>query len=301
MPPRLHYAPNARRGFTLVELLVVLVIIAILSSLTLAGLARAGSRSKADATKFMIRKLNDAILEHYETYEDLAITITTTASPHTTIAATRRARIREEMPDAWADVGPTANNYPSNIGAPKSAAGRAYARYRALYPQAASNQTFQGAECLYMIMTQSGLFTDFLTTIKADQIGDIDEDGAKEFLDGWKRPIDFMRWAPAVPSLLSSIQIADSNSHPDPIEEGIVPIPSPQAYATYPLISSSGPDGATGEPGAYGLVTAQNGWPDNTLNDICNFAPTGNRIVGRESADSTTYRDNITNHQLIAE
>lgn len=301
MPTTPSTTTPSRRGFTLVELMVVLVIIAILSSLTLAGLARAGSRGKADVTKFMIRKLNDAIMEQYETYEDLVITITAAAPPHTTIAATRRARIREEMPDAWADVGPTPNGYASNIGTPTNAVGRAYQRYRLQYPNAATNKTFQGAECLYMIITQSGFFPDFMTTIKPDLVGDTDDDGAREFLDGWKRPIEFLRWAPGVPPLLSEIQVPNATKSPDPIEEGISPPPTAPAFALFPLIYSSGPDGAAGESGAYGLVVAEDGWPNDKLDDVCNFAPKNNGKVGEASAGSTTYRDNITNHQLISE
>ena len=29
-----------------------------------------------------------------------------------------------------------------------------------------------------------------------DEIGDMDEDGMKEILDGWGTPIEFLRWAP---------------------------------------------------------------------------------------------------------
>ena len=55
----------------------------------------------------------------------------------------------------------------------------------------------QGAECLYLILStikdgdKSAL--DFFTK---DEIGDVDEDGFKEILDGWGTPILFLRWAP---------------------------------------------------------------------------------------------------------
>lgn len=283
MSTHLHEAPNARRGFTLVELLVVLVIVAILSSLTLAGLARAGSKTKADVSKFMIRKLNDAIMDQYERYEDLALTVT----PLTTL----RARMREEMPDRWADVAPS-----TNVPSPSTAMGRAYQRYKARFPAAASNETFQGAECLYMIVTESGQFPDLMGSVKPDRVGDIDADGAREFLDGWGRPLEFFRWAPGLPRLLTPIQIADKDAYADPLD---VAGADPNAFALYPVIYSAGPDGATGEPGSYGLTVAEDGWPNTALPNICQFKPAGANLVGEQT--SQTYRDNITNHILMAE
>lgn len=294
---RLLYAvPNARRGFTLVELMVVIIIIGILSSLTLAGLANARSRSKADASRFIIRKLSDAIMEQYESYEDLALTISTPTAPYTTALATLRARMREELPDSWADVAPS-----TNVPTATTALGRSFQSYKARFPNSASNKSFQGAECLYMIVTESGLFPDFIGSLRQERVGDIDADGAREFLDGWGRPIEFMRWAPGLPSLLTAIQIpktAAGNPQPDPFD--VFGIDS-NAFALFPLVYSSGPDGATGEAGAYGLVVAEDGWPNAALSDICNFKPKNSGIVGEASTDSTAYRDNITNHQLIVE
>ncbi len=38
------------------------------------------------------------------------------------------------------------------------------------------------------------------TLFKESEIGDTDGDGAPEFLDGWKHPISFLRWAPGFDS-----------------------------------------------------------------------------------------------------
>ena len=55
----------SRNGFTLVELMVVIVIISILSALTLSGLAGARQRAKIDKTKSTIRKLHEIVIPQY--------------------------------------------------------------------------------------------------------------------------------------------------------------------------------------------------------------------------------------------
>ena len=284
----LHRSRMAIRGFTLVELLVVLVIISILSALTLSGLARAASRTKADSTKFMVRKLSDALMEQYETYEDLPLGGLSLLQI--------RTRMREELPDSWADVAPS-----TNITTATTSMGRAYQRYKAAHSNAAANKAFQGAECLYMIVTESGLFPSFMESLKSDRVGDVDDDGAREFLDGWGRPIEFMRWAPGLPSQLTTIQVPNATTNHDPCDITDPPTDS-TAFALFPLIYSSGPDGAAGEAGAYGLVVAEDGWPNTSLPQICLYAPASSSVVGTASTNNpTAYRDNITNHQLIGE
>ena len=59
-------------------------------------------------------------------------------------------------------------------------------------PEALSNQ---GAECLYLIMATS--FVGGVPAINAipdSNIGDTDEDGLLEILDGWGQPLGFIRW-----------------------------------------------------------------------------------------------------------
>jgi prepilin-type N-terminal cleavage/methylation domain-containing protein len=293
MTPALSTAPNARRGFTLVELMVVLVIIAILSGLSLGGLARAASRTKADLSEFIIRKISDAITEHYETYEDLRLS----GKSLTDV----RQRMREELPDSWFDVfGSSGSNLTI---APTTPAGRAYARHYGSGP--APTAQYAGAECLYMIISQSGLFTDVLAGIRAEQIGDIDNDGRREFLDGWKQPISFIRWAPGFSSdppsapaprrALSLIQIADPSNYHDPVD---IDNADPAAFAMIPLVYSSGPDRS------LGLIISKLGWTPAGMNSPCTFNPDGKGLIGAPDTDAENASDcldNITNHQLIAE
>ncbi len=281
-----------KQAFTIVELLVVISILAILGGLTFGGLANSTKRGKADTTRFMVSKLSDAILDYYEDYEDLAGTMSLTAL---------RQRMREELPDSWEDVAPS-----GNVPAATTAAGRAYKSYKT-----GASSSYASAECLYMIITHSGLFPDFLQDIRPEMVGDIDNDGKKEFWDGWKRPIAFFRWAPGFSDFTSTggpsyslLQIADPTDHHDPLD---TKDEDTAAFALYPLIYSAGPDEALNDPGSsgpdgYGLVTAATGWPNSALASPCTFKAGGSDLVGSPKPDNlTAYRDNITNHQLIAQ
>jgi Tfp pilus assembly protein PilE len=275
-----------------VELLVVLIIIGILSAMMLGGLASAGRKSKAEKTRFLLQKLNDPIMEWFEEYEDLA----------TAGVSDIRFKMREEMPDAWQDIARTpGTNILDSSGSPidpQTTAGWAYYRY---YTKHRPDDRFVGAECLYMIITQSGRYPDFLETVHPSQVGDIDGDGAKEFWDGWQRPISFLRWAPG---------FWDSNLH-DSFFAGLDPSGAPVldpvlgGQPLVPLIFSAGPDESTNDPlgalSGYAIVRSASGWPNAALANPYSFKPSGSLIGAPNPGPGGTADDNITNHQIIME
>jgi len=278
-------------GFTLVELLVVMVILSILGSLSLAGLNVGRQRSKADKTRSTIAKINSVIEEMHDSYR--------TRLKGTTKAQLGqvRATIVEEMPDSWANVVATAATGP----------GKAYNRYRTV---TSPDSNYQGAECLYMIVTRSGFSPDAIESFRPDEIGDKDDDGAKEFHDGWGNPIAFIRWAPGFSSSpsgsphYSPVQIADPARYPDPLDLG-TPRHDPTAFELVPLIYSPGPDEATSGSSGYGILTSGTaGWPMVPLQletGICERSDdTGKGLIGAPDPDNpSAYKDNITNHDLM--
>lgn len=292
MAPRSSTFRSSPGGYTLIEIVVVMAILSILGTLTFSALSGAAKLSKIESTEFMINKLNDAILDWYEEYED-------EARPGG--LWNLRRKMREELPDSWAEVSGGANARP-----PETPAGRAYATYRAIGAGHDNFTKYQSAECLYMIITRSGRFPDFVESIQPGQVGDIDADGLFEFWDGWERPIAFFRWAPGF-SPDSIIQNETATGDPFDMSEE-----DPNAYPLFPLIYSPGPDEAMNDPlsgpDGYGLVTASAGWPDAAFqpqasgaSPIVNFNP-GSGIVGAPKTDNpTAYVDNITNHALMAE
>src|SRR5437773_5886075 len=75
--------PHGRRAFTLIELLVTMLIIAILSSMVLAGLFSAYESAKIAKTKSTIAKIHGQLVHRWESYRTrrLPITINQNESP----------------------------------------------------------------------------------------------------------------------------------------------------------------------------------------------------------------------------
>jgi prepilin-type N-terminal cleavage/methylation domain-containing protein len=310
---------SVRAAFTLVELLVTMVIIAILASLTLAGLSGVRQRAKTDKTRNTIRKIDAVIRPMYDSYRNRRVTTTTagsTARNYYQMLLDKRRLVIYEMPDQWNDV-PAA----SAVSGPqatvlvpfRTTTVRSYAATRPATP----NSLFSSAECLYMILERSGYEPDALELFRSDEIGDLDQDGRPEFLDGWGRPIAFLRWAPG---FTSPIQQPDPVNAHDPLD----PTGRDQtAYALVPLIYSAGPDGALGTPSddtaGYGLQTLtaggddKKGWlstdrllvpaSDAPNEGLCTSPKNrvDDRRVGEALPDTadTTALDNITNHDLL--
>lgn len=253
-------------GFTLVELMVTMVIIAILAGLALGAYASARQTARIQKTRNTIEKINAIVMERYEAFQTRRLPVTTadlkafaqarlswsgTGNLPKSVAAEARLQMLRalmlvELPDRWSDVdanfdlkilpasykSPLQTQYQRKYGVVKSWAGTDTNRKQLL----ANNAS---AECLYMIVMSD---PEAASQFQSSEIGDVDGDGLPEFLDGWGTPIRFIRWpAGFVPPLADSdLQVADAGSHHDPFDPG--KIYSAAAYALYPLIYSAGPD-----------------------------------------------------------
>ena len=286
------------RGFTLVELLVTITIIAILASVLLGTLFFSAEKAREARTRSMISRLDQAITIRWETYRTRRVPVdvqevatfyglTPTNPQH--VALVRLLALRElmrmELPDRWTDVEDDpglGSGVPGGLQRP--AISHAYLeRYtNNVNPVtgAVTNPTFplQSAECLYLIVTTGGLGDDAVLEdhFRHADVGDTDNDGAPEFLDGWGRPIRFLRWAPGFVSELQPMMVDDPstagvdeslqrdvmNNH-DPLDPLKVDLPEPMltpldppkfsglrttdnlfaGFRLFPLIYSAGPDG----------------------------------------------------------
>ena len=122
--------------------------------------------------------------------------------------------MRMELPDRWSDITQPGTSYPwqpktnpngllspssppsgltiTNI--PISSVWQGYWRKINSAPQLPSIAN-QGSECLYLIVMQAPQEDgDSREVIKPDSFLDTDGDGFPEIVDGWNRPIKFLRW-----------------------------------------------------------------------------------------------------------
>lgn len=207
-----------RHGMTLVEMMVTIAIIGLLTSMVLLGIAGATQTAKERRTEAQIARLHEIIMEKWRSYETRRPPVPrmaygTTGQPVQGAAALRLAGIRElmrmELPDRISDVvdGP-------QILRPFDANGRRYVPSLsvAYLAQAMANtqngqwtERFQGAECLYLIVANTIIDEKpAINYFNENEIGDVDNDGMREILDGWGMPIQFLRWAPGFISPLQT-------------------------------------------------------------------------------------------------
>jgi prepilin-type N-terminal cleavage/methylation domain-containing protein len=273
----------ARRAFTLVELLLVIIILTILASIILFAMFSSQEAARAAKTRNMISKLNALVMPKYESYMSRRVPLRATGA-RAQIAYTRLHGIRDlmrmEMPERWADLEDIvgllqAPSAPSQVtGIPLPALARTYVRrILTAHPNRPARQRdeWQSAECLYLIVSIGLDEPDAISQFSENEIGDTDKDGLKEFLDGWNRPIRFLRWPAGFDSPLqtraaeefangdpsrpktdidqfNSRRIADlpsnvPNDRKPPFENQTPPRNnSRRGFALYPLIYSGGPD-----------------------------------------------------------
>lgn len=189
----------ARRGFTLVELLIVITIIAIIAGMSMAALLSAAEEGRLARARAQVAKIDQIIGEKWNAYrfKQLPIRIPAGTAPQTA-AVLRLNAMRElqrvELPDRRTDV----SDNPAILsgGAAGYGSQKGYRRYLTT-TGFFGNTSYESAECLYAIISQiRDGDKSALQFFANSEIGDVDGDGASELLDPWGEPIMFLRWAP---------------------------------------------------------------------------------------------------------
>ena len=197
-----------RVAFTLVELLVVVTIISILAATAMFVLFSAETYAREGKTRTRVTALHRLTMDVWESYASRRVNVSPT--PAATFDDRKQAAIDAmlamDMPDRWEEITGVAEN-------DRSALSKAYS----LRMPASPSTKHEAAECLYLIVAVAAQGLDHF---HANDIGDVDGDGAPEFVDAWGRPIYFLRSAPGFPS----------------------PLVDPGETNPFPIVYSGGPD-----------------------------------------------------------
>jgi hypothetical protein len=313
-----------------------MTILGLLSSMVLFALASAQESARVAKTETTINKLNALIMAKYDSYRTRRVPISIPAGTIPRAAAAARLDalhdlMRMEMPDRFTDIPDKTNNkdmpvthtIPGNNGSPLIPIPSVAVKYRKLLDQATKKTPqFASAECLYLIVTVGLDDPDVLEQFAPDEIGDTDGDGLLEFLDGWGRPIDFLRWAPGFTSPMHNWNLNPAKGpvvYPtahDPFDPMHIYRPAQgepfydpakpkeqQVYPPlYPLIYSAGPDhindiydDAVSPPFEYSKV---NNNPYAVVAGSMLGTPMDlDSALGPADGDDNSI-DNITNHNI---
>jgi len=349
--PRLLLRLRIRRAVTLVELLITVTIIAILSATFLGAGRAAMETARVARTKTTIAKLHGLLMERWASYATRRVDVNIpTGTPGRATADIRLLALREmmklEMPDRWSDIVgnsvdvlPPSTTVTQNFQTPKMLPSRpaltsAYLRRysRLTTDDVETIQRNQGAECLYMIIMLATGDGEARTLFNQRDIGDTDGDGAPEFLDGWGRPILFIRWPAGFISDLQPVdpvsknRLADQDHDPfdyfrrdqegvPSLALGIYPTRYQQpvaglrqrnnnllisAYRLVPLIYSAGADGDSDVLVDTGAVPSLRSWADPyaLIYGPNNDLQLGTAIDLDDPPDGNGSLDNIHNHLL---
>ncbi|MFC1597263.1 type II secretion system protein [Planctomycetota bacterium] len=286
-------------GFTMVELLVVVAIIAMLAAMMLGAVHVSREAAREMKTESTIRKIDGVVTNLYDSYRTRRAPIFSGNVSPDVAARARLVALRDimrmEMPERWADVtdDPVAIADTDGNTIPRPALSWAYLRrYRqseitmvgAYGPGTMRGEgrerlnRYSSAECLYMIVGMAG-GADARGQFHENETGDADGDGLLEFHDGWGNPILFLRWAPGLTGSPLQTQVFFDPEDDKIFERNAVaaekgalmdhdPFDSrnvqSHAYRLVPYIYSAGPDGIYD-------INFEGGYTFTDLNDPYSF------------------------------
>ncbi|MEK6261742.1 MAG: prepilin-type N-terminal cleavage/methylation domain-containing protein [Planctomycetota bacterium] len=193
-----HNHHSQRHGFTLIEVLVVVGLIAFLMALSIGVLRNSISSAKERATEATITKINGLVQQRVDAFN----------------RAMERSDLEPGIQQMLAKMSPANRNNKAMRRANEVMVKKDFFRYR--FPQnfeeknllvsppsgvtitlSAHKHETQSAALLYWLLTQSevyGVAPVDESAFGSAEIKDTDGDGLLEFIDGWGKPLRFYRW-----------------------------------------------------------------------------------------------------------
>lgn len=329
-----------RSGFTLVELMTVIAIIGLLSAFSVTIVRSSIESAKETQTRTTIAKIDNVLTTAYEKYQYRRVDLTNyyrefinVNGKSPALAEKTQYRIGKLRDKLRCDFPCT----PEELGLSSVENGSGSLKYtpiQAAIASAVSTATVDGtlssltyeedspagtvkyrfianAELLYLVIMNAE--PEARSLFSEREVADVDGNGLKEFVDGWGKPICWMRWAPSLPrsdrqpSIDSIRSQVGTNGVPnrydvDPFDPLGLGYGGEVGWFLVPYVFSAGSDGLYGlkMPGMDGDTNWTNVEFVNNPFKGCSassWAPSGYALVGQEI--NTSYKDNIDNHTLV--
>lgn len=290
--PRRRAPSGDRSAFTLIELLVTISIIATLGAISITTVRSSIETAREAQTETTIAKIDSVLTSIYERYQYLRLDMSDLPNnlPGEERARQRIYRMRDllrcDLPCTTNELG-TASQLDGTFTPLQDS-------YRLAVANSGGFGDNYNAELLYLVVTNGD--PESRAGFSDRDVADTDGNGLLEFVDGWGRPICWMRWAPGLessdrqPTLPLDPENAELDADPfDPLNVG-------DGWFLVPYVFSAGPDGE------YGLMapTASTVEAMNNPFDVnSNLDPDDNAPFYPGAPDgSKTHKDNIHNHTL---
>jgi prepilin-type N-terminal cleavage/methylation domain-containing protein len=224
-----------RRGFTLIEMLVVIAIIAVLASLASVAAFMMIGRRQASNTQATIRVVNKMMQNRWsavaasakkESPSPAALSMAG-GNPQRAQVIWIKLRLMEAFPMSYTEISNPwvySNDSNGNAYIPTSSQRRYIIKYQSLLASgnlAANNAATQSSACLLMALKTHG--ADGGVSVQ-DQlnyaVADSDNDGIPEFIDSWSNPLVFVRFGTAANVQAANPAVSGSRAfkHSDPFD-----------------------------------------------------------------------------------
>jgi prepilin-type N-terminal cleavage/methylation domain-containing protein len=204
-PIQVGMTPRGKRpGFTLVELMVVIAIIAVLVTITVAAVMQVLTIEKKRATEATIQKITSELDRQMKAVFDTAKTepipqnVVTLAGGQSGRARVIwiKMRLKQEFPMSYAEAH---NPIPAAVLQPNGPLVLSDLPAKNVFkglPAAANNAATESSACLLIALTQGrrGVTWDPQQTLGAGFVRDTDGDGVPELVDTWDTALYFVRW-----------------------------------------------------------------------------------------------------------
>lgn len=215
-----------RRGFTLVEILVVVSVILLLMTISVGALRNAIGAARQRQTEATILKLNGLMQQRMDAF-------------YRALERTNLQQATDKMrrdwyntynmipPDKAIEVMTKKNIFKQRF--PQNFLEKNISSSATLPPPAPHNPNTQSAALLYWILTKSevyGVGPVDESEFTSSEVRDTDGDGLLEFVDGWGKPLRYYRW----PSHL--FRPGDGGSNPPGISSSGVLSPPDRTYVS---------------------------------------------------------------------